>query len=230
MAEHQSSQLPVSDSDWELLSSLAQDLDAVWEGKQCDERLKKRIVRLLINEVLVDLDEQRGEIKLTIHWQGGVHTELVVPRKKRGSSTRTDTNIIEAVRQLVLISNDEQIAGVLNRNGHLTGRGNRFTRERVVSLRCSHDISVHNAQERIQNGWMTLTEAADHMGISPRTLRLAAEAGEIDGKHPLADGPWVFNKAELETDTARAVQRRVKKRNRVAVPNPKQQTLDFSGT
>jgi hypothetical protein len=230
IAENQTSQQPVSHGDWELLSSLAQDLEAVWEGKQCDERLKKRIIRLLIKEVLVDLDEQQGQIKLTIHWQGGVHTELVVPRKKRGSSTRTDMDIIEAVRLLVHIANDEQIAGVLNRNGHLTGRGNRFTRERVVSLRCSYEIPVHNAQERVQNGWMTLTEAADHMGISPRTLRMAAEAGEIDGKHPLADGPWVFNKLDLETDSARAVQSRVKNRNRGAVPNPKQQNLDFSGT
>lgn len=230
IAEHQTTQLPVNQKDWDTLSNLAEDLESVWESKQCDERLKKRIIRLLIKEILVDLDEPRGEIQLTIHWQGGVHTELVVPRKKRGSATRTDTDIIEAVRSLVLIANDEQIAGVLNRNGHRTGRGNRFTRERVVSLRSYHEIPVYNAEERVQNGWMTLTEAADHLGISSRTLRLAAEAGEINGKHPLADGPWVFNKSELETEGARAVYRRAKNRNRAAVPNPKQQNLDFSST
>ncbi len=230
IAEHQATQLPVGKNDWDTLSNLAEDLESVWESKQCDERLKKRIIRLLIKEILVDLDEPRGEIQLTIHWHGGVHTELVVPRKKRGSATRTDTDIIEAVRSLVLIANDEQIAGVLNRNGHRTGRGNRFTRERIVSLRNYHQIPVHNSEDRVQNGWMTLTEAADHLGISSRTLRLAAEAGEIPGKHPLADGPWVFNKSDLETEAARAVHRRVKNRNRAAVPSPKQQNLDFLGT
>jgi len=34
------------------------------------------------------------------------------------------------VRQLVLIASDDLIAGILNRNGLLTSRGNRWTRER----------------------------------------------------------------------------------------------------
>jgi hypothetical protein len=32
------------------------------------------------------------------------------------------------------------------------------------------------------------------LGIAPRTLRLAAEAGEIEGGHPLPDGPWIFRR------------------------------------
>jgi hypothetical protein len=37
--------------------------------------------------------------------------------------------LIAAVRQLVLIANDDVIAGILNRNGLVTGHGNRWTRE-----------------------------------------------------------------------------------------------------
>jgi hypothetical protein len=36
------------------------------------------------------------------------------------------------------ISSDDLIAGVLNRNGHLTGRGKRWTRERVTALSSHH--------------------------------------------------------------------------------------------
>jgi DNA invertase Pin-like site-specific DNA recombinase len=230
IAEHQARQCPASENQWNELQDLAGDLERVWESGHCDERLKKRILRLLIKEILVDLDEQQGEIRLTVHWQGGVHTELVVPRRKRGAATRTDADTIEAVRALVLISNDEMIAGVLNRNGLRTGRGNRFTRERVVALRNYHEIPVHNADQRKQNGWMTLTEAADYLGISSRTLRLAAESKEIPGRHPLPDGPWIFSKNDLTTEAAQAVQHRAKNRKRTAVPNLKQQKLDFSGT
>ena len=42
---------------------------------------------------------------------------------------------------------------------------------------------------------MNLTEAAQRLGISARTLRLAAERGEIDASHPLPDGPWVFQRS-----------------------------------
>ena len=132
----------------------------------------------------------------------------------------------------MLIATDDQIAGVLNRNGLRTGRGNRFTRERVVSLRNYHQIPVHNADERKQNGWMTLSDAADYLEVSARTLRLAAESGEVTGRHPLPDGPWVFNRAELDTETAQAIKRRAKTRSKrnPAIPNPLQQNLDFSGT
>ena len=49
---------------------------------------------------------------------------------------------------------------------------------------------------------MNLTEAAKHLGMSPRTLRLAVERGEIEAQHPLPDGPWVFNRETLQTAAA----------------------------
>jgi len=185
----------------------------------------------LIKEIVVDLDGVKDEILLTIHWRGGVHTNIVVPRRKRGNATRTSEDSIEAVRILSLIATDEMIAGVLNRNGHRTGRGNRFTRERIVSLRNQHRIPVHNPDERIKNGWMTLSEAADYLGVSPRTLRIAAESGEIPGRHPMNDGPWVFSRADLDAEPAQAIKKRARRRNRKgAVPDSKQKNLDFSGT
>jgi hypothetical protein len=66
---------------------LAGDLKAVWRDPTTDVRLKKRIVRELIREVIADLDEQGGEIILVVHWMGGVHTELRLPRRRRGSAT-----------------------------------------------------------------------------------------------------------------------------------------------
>jgi DNA invertase Pin-like site-specific DNA recombinase len=230
--EHQASHSQVTGQEWDELQDLAADLETVWESQDCDERLKKRILRTLIKEIVVDLDEVKGEIHLTIHWNGGVHTNLVAPRRKRGSATRTSADAIEAVRILTLIATDEMIAGVLNRNGLRTGRGNRFTKERIVSLRNHHQIPVHNPDERIKNGWMTLHEAADYLGVSPRTLRIAAEADEIPGRHPLKDGPWVFSRADLDAAPAQAIKQRARSRNRKegAVPNSKQQNLDFSGT
>ena len=38
--------------------------------------LKKQIVRTLIEEIVVDLDEEHDELTLWIHWAGGHHTEL----------------------------------------------------------------------------------------------------------------------------------------------------------
>ena len=65
-------------------ATLAADLKAIWRDSATDMRLKKRIVRELIREVIADLDEQGGEIVLVVHWMGGIHTELRLPRRRRG--------------------------------------------------------------------------------------------------------------------------------------------------
>jgi DNA invertase Pin-like site-specific DNA recombinase len=124
---------------------LAAELEAIWNGADTDMRLKKRIVRTLIHEVIADVDAEAGEVILIIHWRGGIHTELRLPRRRRGqSNAHTSKEIVDAVRRLVPICDDMMIAGVLNRNGLHTGRGNRWTRMRVTSLRSKHGIPVHS--------------------------------------------------------------------------------------
>ena len=46
--------------------------------------------------------------------------------------------------------------------------------------------------------WLNLSNAAKLLQIAPKTLRLAAEAGEIEAIHPLPDGPWIFARAALQ--------------------------------
>lgn len=206
-------------------------LTRLWNDPATDTRLKKRIVRTLLHEVLVDIQEETNHIELVLHWQGGLHTELRLPRRRRGSATRTDTNIQEAVRILALICPDKAIAGFLNRNDLKTGRGNRWTQERITSLRQYHKIPNHDPQLKAEQGWLTLTAAAQFLRVSSRTLRIAAENGIIPGQHPLADGPWVFRRADLQSPAAQQLVDRTRNRQHTpAVPNPRQQNLGFSGT
>jgi DNA invertase Pin-like site-specific DNA recombinase len=182
----------------EEFSDLAAQLDAVWHRPDADVRLKKRITRSLIHEVVVDVDTAASEIVLVIHWKGGVHSEVRVPRRRRGQNTsHTSKETIDAVRMLARICPDKLIAGFLNRNGLRTGRGNYWTQERVTALRSYHQIPAYSIESCANEGWMTLTQTAALIGVSPRTLRLAVKRGEFKAEHPLADGPWIFNKNTL---------------------------------
>lgn len=108
------------------VAALAADLKPVWSAPPTDARLKKRIVRTVIHEVVTDIDDEASEIVLLTHWIGGVHTELRLPRRRRGQRNSISADILAAVRQLVLIANDDLIAGILNRNGLATGHGKVF--------------------------------------------------------------------------------------------------------
>jgi len=216
----------------EEFANLAGDLEAVWSHPAADARLKKRIVRTLIEEVMVDVDEQAGELTAVIHWKGGVHTELRIPRRRRGyNRAHSPKEIVDAVRVLVRICSDDAIAGALSRSGLVTGRGNRWTRERVTSLRSYHGIPSYSADRRRAEGWLTLTEAADHLHMSGITVRLAIERGEIEAEHPLANGPWVINRRALETATALRFAERLRRQHGNPILEASGQgVIDFSAT
>jgi hypothetical protein len=220
---------PVTDT--ASLATLATDLKTVWTDPETDARLKKRIVRTVVQEVIADIDQEAAEIVLIVHWMGGIHSEIRLPRRRRGQRNSTSADIVAAVRQLVLIANDDLIAGILNRNGLRTGHGNRWTRERVTSLRSHHRIGVYRPAEDGIEPWLNLSKAARLLQVSPRTLRLAAEACEIEGIHPLPDGPWIFSRTVLSSPSACAITERARQNPRYPTgSHPDQQSLFSSMT
>ena len=214
----------------EEFSGLAERLEELWQHPDTDARLRKRIVRSLIQEVIVDVDMAASEIALVIHWKGGFHTEVRVPRRRRGqNSTHAAAATLDAVRALARICPDALIANLLNRNGLRTGRGNFWTRERVTALRSHHEIPVYSAERRAREGWLNLTEAARLLGVSARTLRLAVERGELAAEHPLADGPWIFHRDSLAEKAVVELVARARARTRgPAIPTAEQGILDLS--
>jgi DNA invertase Pin-like site-specific DNA recombinase len=215
----------------EDLDALGANLERVWFAPTTDARLKKRIVRTVIQEVVADLDDDASEIILLVHWAGGAHTEIRLPKRRRGQRNATPPDIVEAVRQLARIASDDVIAGVLNRNGLATGNGNRWTRERITALRSYRKIPVFKPDPGGLDPWLNLSSAAKLLGVAPKTLRLAAEAGEIEADHPLADGPWVFERAELSKTASQQLRKRAQKNPKhPAASHPDQQNLFTSTT
>jgi hypothetical protein len=85
---------------------------------------------------------------------------------------------------------------------------------------------VHKAAEDGSEPWLQLNKAAQFLRIAAKTLRRAAEAGEILAIHPLPDGPWIFSRADLSTPAARTITERARQNpRRPAGPDPEQQSL-----
>src|SRR3979411_3343846 len=159
------------------VAALSAYLKAVWSAPPTDARLKKRIVRTVIHEVVADIDDEASEIVLLTHWIGGVHTELRLPRRPRGQRRSISAAMLAAIHPLGLTAHDGPISRILNRNGLVTGHGNRWTRERVTALRSHHKIPVFRPAPDGNEPWLNLNKAAGLLGIAPKTLRLAAARG-----------------------------------------------------
>lgn len=216
----------------EEFHTLASDLEAVWNDEGTDERTKKRLLRALIREIVVDVDEQNSEVVLLIHWKGGIHTPLRLPRRRRGqNSTQTPKDLIDAVRSLSRICSDQMIAGVLNRARLLTGHGNFWSRALITSLRHRNGIECYNAQRQAEQGWINLSDAARLLGTSRNTLREAIAHREIAAERPIDCGPWILNRRSLQSEAAQRFIERVRSSQKDATKAPSDQgSLDFSTT
>jgi DNA invertase Pin-like site-specific DNA recombinase len=174
-------------------ASLHAEVARIWHASTTDIRLKKRIVRTLIETIIVDTAER--EVSLTVHWKGGVHTELLVQRRRRGENrVHTAPETVDAIRLLARVCPDERIARALNASGIKTARGNLWTTTLVCSFRNGHQIAAWNRDDET---WVTLTRAAKLAGVADLTLQRAIERGVVSALRPVPRGPWILERAHL---------------------------------
>jgi hypothetical protein len=132
---------PTAVPDRERLLALAQRFPETWANQATDYRLKKRLVRLLIEEIIASVVTDQS-IQLIIHWKGGKYSILYVRKNRTGEHRyATDREAVEVVRELARTLPDAQIARVLNRLGYCIGAGNTWIQSRVDSLRNNHGIA-----------------------------------------------------------------------------------------
>jgi len=92
------------------------------------------------------------------------------------------------------------------------------------------DLDDDASEPDDRSPWLNLFSAAKLLGVAPKTLRLAAEAGEIKADHPLADGPWVVERTGLSKPAARQLNERARQNPKhPKVSHPDQQNI-FSST
>jgi hypothetical protein len=66
MAHEVASPAPTIDA--AALALLGGNLKMIWAAPTTDARLRKRIVRTLIHEVVADIDAAASEIVIVVHW------------------------------------------------------------------------------------------------------------------------------------------------------------------
>jgi hypothetical protein len=190
------------------LAELGADLPRLWNAPESPVELKKQILRAVIEEIVVKNGPDSLEYHLQIHWAGGVHTELVVPRNKSGHhARRADEKVVELVAELVKVCDDKAIAGVLNRLGYRTGQGNSWSGVRVSHFRSNHGLSA--VEKRAD--YLTLEKAAQALEVSQSVVKTLIRKNILPAKQIVSFAPWVIEQKDIESSrvqtAARAAQR-----------------------
>lgn len=199
---------------------LGQHFETAWADPACPATLKKQIVRTLIEEIVVNVDEGAQEVRFVVHWKGGSHTALGTPKPPPGKGQSNNQADIDIIRQLAVRYDDGVIAGVLDRQGRQTGKGLRWNAPRVKSARSRADIAGH--VQRIENpDVLTLQGAAGHCGVSDTTIRRLVEAGLVANQQTVPYAPWEIRPADLDAENVQTVLRHLKATGRLVLAPPR---------
>ncbi len=219
----------ITAEDRATLLALADDLETVWHDPATDMALKKRLVRTVIEEIIVDVDDGHTTVNAVIHWVGDCHTRLEVPKPRTGQHRfRTDRDVIDVVRELAQIVSDHEIASILNRLRLQTGKGNAWTETRVRSMRQTHEIPGYSARGRPPRSWLTLEEAAAELAISPNSVRRLILDGVLAAQQVIPYAPWMIERSALASPEVRRAATTLKARQyRPLHVHPDQETLDL---
>ena len=215
---------PVQEGLRDQLLQLGNDLSATWNHPAAPVDLKKRILRTVLAEIVVDVADEPPELQMRLHWQGGVHTEFRVPKNRTGKHRRcTDRKVIDLVRELTKVCSDANIAAILNRLGYRTGAGNTWIQSRVCALRAYHKIDA--IDRKSTRNWFTLADTSKELGISTQSVRKLIQRDILPAKQVVVYAPWVIERKNLDISAVQEAAKAIREGRRIPRRDPRQLEL-----
>lgn len=184
--------------------NMAENLSAAWNAPDVTMRARQQLLRTLIADIVVDVDETVRDVVLTIHWRGGQHSELRVRKPKTGEhGCATTDDALAVMRSMAGRWSDEHIAASLNRMGIPTGQGKTWTAKRVSSVRRVRNIHAYLSAEK-GGEWLTMLEAARSLGVTNHTIRRLIKTNILPAIQVVPGAPYQIRTSDLTTDAVKA--------------------------
>jgi excisionase family DNA binding protein len=205
--------------DPKAFANLAENLSEAWNALGVTMRARQQLLRALIVDIIVDVDEKARDVVLTVHWRGGQHSELRVRKPRAGEhGCATTEDALAVMRSMAGRWSDEHIAASLNRMGLPTGQGNTWTAHRVSSVRRVRGIHAYRSAEK-DGEWLTLTEAAAALRTTSHTIRRLIKSGALPAVQVVPGAPYQIRASDLASESVKYAMPRKGRPRRVTDDN-----------
>jgi DNA invertase Pin-like site-specific DNA recombinase len=159
------------------IRSLATDFPALWSNSNTAQRDRKRMVRLLIDDVTL---HKTDRIHLHVRFRGGqTHSLVVAIPPTSWQARKTHKNTVAELDRLLDSHTDAEAADALNVAGHRSGENKPFTAGIVVHIRRKYHLPSHADRLRAQ-GLLTTIELAQRLRVHPSTVKSWTKAGILN--------------------------------------------------
>jgi DNA invertase Pin-like site-specific DNA recombinase len=162
----------------EQVMALTNDFPRVWNDEHSTDQDRKRLVRLLIEDVTLI---KAHEITVQVCFRGGAARTLTLPAPRRIWETwTTEPEVIGAIDTLLNEYTNEQVAAILNERGLRSGKGCLFHDYTIKKL--CHTYGLKSRYERLrESGMLTAREVGEILKISEKTAIKWYYAGLLRG-------------------------------------------------
>jgi hypothetical protein len=168
-AHRKNDRAAISEQQRANIAALAQDFPRIWKDPNTPDRERKRLMRLLLEDVTLIQNE---EITAHVRFKGGVTKTLTLPRPLNAWQARkTPAEVVTEIDQLLDHHTYPRIAAILNERGTPSGEGKAFSSRMVARIRRSYALTPRYDRLR-KLGMLTVQEMALHLGISTQTVKI----------------------------------------------------------
>ena len=158
--------------------ALASDFPRLWRDPLTPDRERKRMVRLLLEDVtLLKADQLVAQVR----FKGGATQTLALPLPLSAWQLRkTDPVVVETIDHLLDQHTEGEIAAILNQRGLPPGVGSAFHVRMVARLRADYRLASRFVRLRAR-GMLTLKEMATLLHVDPTTVKTWHARGILRG-------------------------------------------------
>lgn len=158
--------------------ALSRDFPALWHDPATPDRERKRMLRLLIEDVTLT---KGRELLVQVRFRGGAIQTLTLPRPLPAWKIRQSSDeLIAEIDRLLDHYTDKGIAERLNARGIRSGEGKTLHHLMIRRLRA--DYGLKSLYERLRAAdYLTRDEIAAQLGITPSSVNLWRRNGWLRG-------------------------------------------------
>ncbi len=168
--------LVLDDHNRARIRKLASDFPQLWHDQKTPDRERKRMVRLLIEDVTLVKGPQ---IVAHVRFSGGATASLTLPRPLSAWETRQlAQEVVREIDRLLDRHTEGEVAEILNQSGFVSGTGKPFDARRVQVIRRAYGLTTRPQRLRAR-GLLTLEEVALWLGLHRETVKRHRREGQL---------------------------------------------------
>jgi DNA invertase Pin-like site-specific DNA recombinase len=170
--------LAMDEAQRERIAALASDFPRVWQNPETPDRDKKRMIRLMLEDVTL---VKRDQLTVNVRFKGGATKSFTLPLPLAAPLLRkTDAMVVSEVDRLLDHHTEAEIAAILNQKGLRSGTGQPFNPMMVLNIRRNYHLANRFIRLRSQN-MLTIDEMAARFGIAPCVVKNWRDKGLLQG-------------------------------------------------